>query len=191
MNHLISILMPTRNPYDGLHRALSSIKKTATNFSEVEICLRIDDDDTQRLSELPKLKEEFDVKEFIGPRGEGYNNMGGFLNDLAKIATGRWSWLFDDDAWIEGDWQGQLQSVPCHENDGPACTPEFYKLGESRYTNFPTCSPPGLILPTETIKRIDHKAPVDAQWLSVVQQLNWKVVCLSGVTYHHDGRIRG
>lgn len=191
MSKLISIVMPTRNPYEGLHRALSSIKNTASNFAEVEICLRIDDDDKQRLSELPKLKDEFDVKEFIGPRGEGYNNMGGFLNDLATIATGRWSWLFDDDAWVEGNWQGQLQNVPCHALEGPACIAEFYKLGHSDYSNFPTCSPPGLIMPTETIKRIDHKPPVDSQWLSIIQQMNWKVVCLCGVKYYHCGRIRG
>jgi len=99
--------MPTRNDYAMLVKALQSIKDTASDFSKVEILLRIDDDDKERIDRIPELEAQFNVKTFIGPRGSGYNNMCTFLDDLAKMATGKWSWLFDDDAYIEGDWQKQ------------------------------------------------------------------------------------
>jgi len=190
---LISVVMPTssrQHTHASLLRALGSLKDTSTDFGQVEILLRIDDDDPERVNAVPELVSEFGVKEFIGPRGEGYNNMGGFVNDLMTLATGKWSWLFDDDSWVSGNWQGALQAVPCDPQNGPACIAEFYHLGESQYTNFPTCSPPGLIMPTEAVKKLDSKNPVDCQWLSVIQQSNWKIICLPGVTYFHDGRIR-
>jgi glycosyltransferase involved in cell wall biosynthesis len=116
MNNLVSIIMPTssrQHTHESLVKALKSLKDTATDFSEVEILLRIDDDDPDRYLRVKDLEHEFGVRVFIGPRGEGYNNMGGFVNDLMTLATGRWSWLFDDDSWVEGNWQGALQAVPC------------------------------------------------------------------------------
>ncbi len=160
---LISVVMPTssrQHTHDSLVRALRSIKDTATDFSKIELCLRIDDDDKKRIDRIPELEGQFNVKSFIGPRFDGYNSMCVFLDDLAKIATGRWSWLFDDDAYIEGDWQKPLESIPCSD-DGPAVNAEFYCLGLSRYSNWPKCSPPGLIMPTSVIKRLQHRSPVD------------------------------
>jgi glycosyltransferase involved in cell wall biosynthesis len=187
---LVSVLMPTVNPIEGLAKALSSIKSTATRFDQVEILLRVDDDNKQRISELPQLEAEFGVKAFIGPRGAGYNDMRVFINDLAKLATGTWSWLFDDDAYIEGSWQGQLESIPCMGANGPAINSEFYVLGLSRYSNWPKCGPPGLIIPTAVAKALDHQSPVDDQWMSVALQNNWPIKLLKGVSYYQNGRIR-
>lgn len=187
---LISVLTPTINPIEGLRKALSSIKSTATRFDDVEILLRVDDDNKQRISELPELEREFGVKTFIGPRGAGYNDMRVFIDDLAKLATGTWCWLFDDDAYVDGNWQGQLESIPCMKENGPAVNAEYYCLGESRYSNWPKCGPPGLIMPTVVVKAIQHQSPVDDQWMSIALQNNWPIKLLSGVSYFHNGRIR-
>jgi len=186
---LISVLMPTINPIEGLRRALESIKKSATHFDAVQILLRVDDDNQQRISELPELEKEFGVTAFIGPRGRGYIEMGQFIDDLMTLAKGRWCWLFDDDAWVEGDWQTQLEKIESGEN-GPACNSEFYVLGQSHYSNWPNSGPPGLIMPTVICKKLKHSNPVDDQWLSVVRQNNWPVQLLKGVSYFHDGRVR-
>jgi hypothetical protein len=113
-----------------------------------------------------------------------------FLDDLARLATGRWSWLFDDDAWVEGNWQYQLEAVPFDADGGPALNAEFYHLGKSHYSNWPKCSPPGLIMPTEVIKRLEHRTPVDQQWFDVANQSNWRIKLLKDVTYYHEGRVR-
>lgn len=190
MSHLVSILMPTRNSHESLWKALQSIKDSATDFSQVQILLRMDDDDGERIKRIPELESQFNAKVVIGPRGVGYLNMGQFLDDLAAQATGRWSWLFDDDAHVDGPWQQQLSETECSAEGGPALNSEFYKLGESRYSNWPKVGPPGLIIPTAAAKTLQHRAPVDDQWLSVAQQLGWPIKLLKGVTYHHCGRAR-
>lgn len=190
MSKLVSIIMPTRTEQGGnIRKALASIKATATDFSAVEILLRIDDDDPRRLEEIPEL-EQFGAKAIIGPRGQGYNDMCKFVDDLALVATGRWSWLFDDDAWVEGPWQSQLAALECSGETGPACNAEFYQLGQSHYSNWPKCGPAGIIMPTDAIKGLVHSSPVDDQWLSIALSKNWEIRLLKDVTYFHEGRAR-
>lgn len=190
MSKTVSILMPTRSTQPGdIRRALTSLRDTASNYAAVEVLLRIDDDDAARLSEMTELEERFAARCVVGPRGIGYLNMGRFVDDVAALATGRWSWLFDDDAWVQGPWQAQLEAMSCDEN-GPAVNAEFYELGKSRYSNWPKCGPAGLIMPTPTIKQLRHTSPVDDQWLSVAVQRKWQIRLLKGVVYFHDGRAR-
>jgi hypothetical protein len=91
---------------------------------------------------------------------------------------------------VEGNWQYQLESIPFDENNGPAVAAEFYHLGESHYSNWPKCSPPGLIMPTGVIKRLEHRTPVDQQWLDVCNQSNWRIKLLKDVVYFHAGHVR-
>lgn len=187
---LVSILMPTRNPRDWLEKALSSIRATAKDNSQVEILLRVDDDDAERIGWIPELKEAYDVKVVIGPRGIGYQNMGGFVNDLVAIAQGKWCWLFDDDSWVEGDWQTPLNAIPCDPVNGPAVNAEIYKLGFTSYQNSPTGCCVGLLMPSATVKALNNWNPVDLQWLQLAMDRGWTVRQLPGVLYGHEGRPR-
>ncbi len=188
MTKLLSILMPTRGPHDGLIKALRSIKSTASDFSQIEILLRIDRDDDKRLELFPKLASEFGAVAAIGDRGRGYVDMGKFVDELVSVAKGRWCWLFDDDAWVQGKtWQQQIEESVVDPVNGPAFTSEKYQLGASLY---PGCGPVGLIVPTEFCKTIEHKNPVDDQWLNIIRSKGWTIKVLKGITYCHDGRPR-
>lgn len=192
MNKLISIFMPTRSASaDSLRTALASIRDTASNFSQVEILLRVDDDDSDRIAMLPGLEAVYGAKAVIGPRGVGYCDMGTFIDDLTKVATGQWAWLFDDDAYVEGNtWQQQLASIPCDGEHGPAVHAETYQLGPNKYPNDHQGGAVGLIVPMGLCRSIVHRNPVDQQWLDVIHQRGWCIQLLKDVTYCHDGRPR-
>ncbi len=190
MSKLISILMPTRNPAEGFLKALRSIKSTASDFSQIEVLLRIDRDDIARFELALKLANEFNIKIVVGERGSGYVNMGQFIDELVAIATGKWCWLFDDDAWVEGKgWQEWIAAQPCSIH-GPAINAQYYKLGHSIYPNGPKGGPVGLIVPTDFCKTLSHRNPVDEQWLSVIMARGWSIRQIPGITYCHDGRPR-
>ena len=179
--------MPTRTAtHKVLANAIYSIINTAAT-DDFEILLRLDDDDKDRWAVAADLVSGVG-KWVIGPRGAGYNDMGTFVNDLVSIADSYWCWLFDDDAWVEGDWYNPLSEVDCNPVMGPAVNPEFYILGESYYRNGE--NPPGMLMPTEFVRKLTHRAPVDQQWMDEVHRLGWNVQHLRGVNYFHDGRQR-
>lgn len=180
---LVSIIMPTINPEDMLRKALDSIKNTATDYSQVEVLLRVDDNNDGRIRILPDLKDEYGAKCVVGPRGSGYLNMGGFVDDLVGMANSKWCWLFDDDSWVEGDWQTTIQNAP-HD---VRLRPQIYQLGPSTYENGGCV---GISIPTALAKTIKHRNPVDQQWYNLTTALGWQERVMPGVTYFHDGRPR-
>lgn len=188
---LVSILMPTRTAvFSSLRRAVNSILETAgDNWEQVEILLRLDDDDIERVPvamELTKGTGKF----VVGPRGRGYLDMGVFVDDLVKVAKGKWCWLFDDDAWVQGDWFKQLSELRCDPHSGPAANAQNYQLGGSLYRNGPNGGPVGMLVPTAFCRTLHHQNPVDQQWLNEIMGRGWFIQQLLGVTYHHDGRKR-
>lgn len=189
---LVSLLTPTINPKDWLIKALDSIKSTCCDYSEIEILLRVDDNNASRIADLPELEARYGVKAIIGPRGAGYGNMGGIIDELLAIATGKWCWLFDDDAWLEGNtWQQQLREIPCDEVNGVGVFCEFYKLDPSIYDNKDGISPQGFIVPTAWAKRwTPSSTPIDACWFGGMKQTGAPVKLLKGMTFGHNGRAR-
>jgi hypothetical protein len=169
---------------------VASICENAAESKDFEILLRLDDDDTDRFKIAGILEKTYGVNYVVGPRGIGYTNMGAFVHDLVKIADSKWCWLFDDDAYVEGDWFTPLSKIVCDAKRGPAVNAEFYQLGGSLYPNGARGEPCGIIVPTEFCKEIPHKNPVDQQWIDETKHKGWIFTQLKGVTYHHDGRQR-
>jgi len=183
----VSIIMPTRSgSEESLRKAVSSILDApGTNKGEVEILLRVDSDDGARIllaQELTKGCGSF----WVGQRGSGYNNMGGFVDDLVKLADSKWCFLFDDDAYIEGPWFTELSRFNCD----CAVNAEHYYLGKSQYYNGALGGPVGLIIPTELARTLQSPFPADQVWLDVVMQKGWRCNQMHGVSYHHCGRAR-
>jgi hypothetical protein len=190
---LVSFLMPTRGGYDQLIRAVRSILCTAGDkAANVEILLRVDDDDKDRQKAARELEglQAMSVKTVIGPRGRGYDEMGTYINELVAVADSKWCWLFDDDAWVEGYWPDALDDIACDPKHGPAVNAEIYALGDSFYRNGARGGCVGLIMPTEFCKTLNHSGPVDMFWLGQVVENNWMIIQLPGVIYHHCGRER-
>ncbi len=193
MSRLITVLMPTRGPLQGLIQALNSIVKSCSDRSRVQILLKMDEDDQERTAIAKHLDREFNTQTIIGPRRTGYMSMGSFIDDLTPHATGQWCWLFDDDAWLTWDvtkpnWDDQLAKL---EPSNRMANAEFYKLGESLYENNEFGGPPGLIIPTTLAKELrPTKSPVDQTWLDAGLARGWKINLLKGVYYCHEGRPR-
>lgn len=183
---LCSFLMPTRTAtHDVLTNAVKSIVLNCPETCDLEILLRVDDDDAARIPFAQELVRGIG-KVVVGPRGRGYNEMGTFVQELVNVADSKFCWLFDDDAWVEGDWYSELIKAD------PATSyvnSQFYCLGESTYpcNGGEAC---GIIIPTEVARSMGPCLPVDRKWLEHVRSLRLSPFILTGVSYHHDGRAR-
>jgi len=179
--------MPTRSgSHDSLRKAARSILDApGTNPDDLEILMRLDDDDPARLPVAEELTNGHGTV-VVGPRGAGYNDMGTFVNELLKVADSKWAWLFDDDAYVEGNWYSELSRFNCD----CAVNSQHYCLGPSTYENGAKGGPVGIIIPTELARTIGLAYPVDQVWLEVVMQKGWRCNQMRGVNYHHCGRAR-
>lgn len=179
--------MPTRTGTGDLKKAVQSI---AGNGEDFEILLRVDDDDRPRQELAASLAQSLPIRIVTGPRGKGYNSMPTFIRELVDVADSQWCWLFDDDAWVEGDWYSPLSNIECDDAKGPAINAEFYSLGTSIYRNTVHGEPCGVIAPTTFVRSFEQPLPVDQGWVDEARKRGWLFWQLEGVFYHHDGRAR-
>ncbi len=105
---MISVLIPSyRNP-TGLADCLASILRTVSDTRNIEILIRIDNDDPKSLEY--KCLEEFNKRAFnpnwnikfieSKVKERGYENLHLFVNELASQANGDWLMLLTDDSII-------------------------------------------------------------------------------------------
>jgi len=104
---LISFLMPTRKRTKHLCTLLDSLIVTAKDINQVEVLLRMDNDDeesklfwkvTENKQFNKKYKGVLSIKIIVGDRGDGYVNFCMFDNELARISSGKWVCYLNDDA---------------------------------------------------------------------------------------------
>lgn len=98
---LVSIMLPTRGRPSHLLAAIDSAVSLATDHTNIEWLLKIDDDDIPTIKAVEELHRAFpslNLKWVVSPRGDGYFAMHHWINDLANRATGDWLFLFNDDA---------------------------------------------------------------------------------------------
>jgi len=99
---LVSILIPSRKRFDLLKTSINSIIQRATHPLKIEILVRLDIDDIESIKRIPELNELTpNFKVIIGPQLNGYKSVHNFYNELGKIATGKFYWLWNDDALLE------------------------------------------------------------------------------------------
>lgn len=158
---ICSVLIPTRKRVGRLLKSIESIKATSSE-DNVEICLRVDSDDIQTLSDLPCiLSSHKNVRVIIGPR-LGYGRLHDYYNELCRIVESDWFIVLNDDITIEGEgWDERLRQIPMSR----LAIPEFYKLGGSGYTDF-GCAYVCPIVPIgEFWKHGQMGPPVDVWWM--------------------------
>lgn len=183
MTPICSCLIPSRRRSTQLAKTIISIR-TASFFEDVEILIRIDDDDGLMAFLIPTF-EQWGVRFVIGPRYKGYESHGVFYDELAKAASAPWVALFNDDTIIEGaDWVQQLRELPTH---GLIVQPEFSKLGGSTYQHAEgQCVP---FLPNGCWKQYGMDAipfQPDTNLHKLLESNGWKTHFLKGVTIHHQ-----
>ncbi len=85
---------------------MGSLLEHAADKKCCEFLLRVDDDDEDTL-ELVRAIERSNpwvpIKKIIGKRGNGYGDFHIWINELAKIATGDWLLLWNDDIVMKTD----------------------------------------------------------------------------------------
>lgn len=99
---LLSVLLPTRGRPEKLKAAVASCFDTADDPANVEVRIRVDDDDEATVGTAFALEREYGLHRVRvgskGPRGNGYLDIHLWLGELAKAACGDWLLLFNDDA---------------------------------------------------------------------------------------------
>ena len=89
----ISVLLPTRKRIDRLDRALNSLYGLCDRRDQVEVVLRIDDDDHETRKYLTERGETF----IVGPRMRGYASLPHFMNQCAERSSGDVLLMCNDD----------------------------------------------------------------------------------------------
>ena len=130
---ICAIMLPTRARPDRLHTTIRSVLETVSDLNEIEILLRLDDDDEVMLTRLAEFEAYPRMRIIIGNRENGYASLGDFYNELALATKATWLWVMNDDATITGKgWDEKLKAVP---TTGFIVQPWLHQLGASKYYN--------------------------------------------------------
>jgi hypothetical protein len=152
---MISVLIPSRGRFDSLLKTVGSFCAQAIT-RDFEVLIKLDSDDHEsirRLGELDNFGPSIHV--VVGPRLRGYFDLNKFYNCLAALSSGRWLFLFNDDArMVTTGWDlilnGRADSArpvfiwPHTEWDYPAHGPnrlaDLAIYAESKHYDFPIIS---------------------------------------------------
>ena len=105
----ISICIPTRDRFELVSEAIESALSNARFPNQIEILLRVDEDDKKFLSQKSSLPYKNNVRIITGPRHSGYRSLDIFHNELARASKGEWLFLLGDDCQITTDaWDEQI-----------------------------------------------------------------------------------
>jgi hypothetical protein len=186
---LCSVLIPSRARAERLRKTIRSIRSTSDS-ARVEILVRFDDDDAGSLALIPEL-EGGGIRVIVGPRGQGYQDLHLFYDELARAANGAWIFIMNDDATVEQrgtPWDEQLARLPL---EGFVVHPEVHQLGGSVYLN--DAAGPFPIVPNYSWERLgcrfinDPTGNCAGAWFDqLVWSLGWRWHFLAGVTFNHQ-----
>lgn len=182
---IVSFLCPSRARPQRLAKTIDSIFDTATVPGDVEVLVKLDDDDPM-LAEYQPVVGRSGVKAVTSPRENGYSSLAKFYTELAQRARGEWIWIMNDDAYLVGEgWDVQLAALP---TDGIIVQPQIYQLGLGAY---PECEGGAFpVVPRVVWERFGHAAaqePIDT-WLDQLLRFEhgWTTRFLAGITVVHD-----
>lgn len=185
---LCSVLIASRKRPDGLHKSIQSLYDTAKpeNF---EVLVRLDDDDDKTLDRLSEFEHYGNVRILIGPHLNGRESTGTFLNELARLASGDWIYITNDDMLMLGSgWDEQLKAVP---KSGYVVHPEFYWLGDTLHGSG-SCGVIAPFVPNKCweqygLSEIGGGGSAD-DWLTefLVNTKGWQPWLLKGITCKHE-----
>jgi len=118
---LVSILLPTRGRPQWLRESIDSLYSLAQDKSCMEFILKVDDDDKETIETARQLSEILPLKFIISSKGAGYFDMHHWVNDMSKLATGDWLFLFNDDAVMQTErWDDLLLNFDIMTKSDPS-----------------------------------------------------------------------
>ena len=92
----VSVLCPTRARPELLKASIESLDWRANNPGMVEYLLAVDPDD-----DLPELAHPKRTRVILAPTRFGYGRLECYYNMLAEQASGKWLFLWNDDALMQ------------------------------------------------------------------------------------------
>lgn len=99
---LVSILIPSRGRLELLNAAIKSVIDTAKNLKQIEIIIRLDNDDIKCLEKIRSLPfNKVDIVIVVGNRYGGYANLHFYVNEMCAISKGDFLFLFNDNCKIQ------------------------------------------------------------------------------------------
>jgi len=175
----ISFLIPTRKRIKYLCKALNSMIVNVKNIKQVEVLIRIDNDDeeskefwkvTNDNQFTAKYKNELDIKIIVGGRGDGFPDLCIYWNELSRIAIGKWVNFWTDDVLMRTkDYDVILDAI----NDDKVLLPHCNK---ERPWSYP-------FVPTQFIACVNFTTGIqDAYWnivaieLGIIQNVSINVI---------------
>lgn len=189
---LCSVLIPSRGRPDRLRRTLQSIRDTSS-ATDVEILVRLDDDDRPSLDSVDQLIREHRALVLVGSRRRGYDSLGEFYGELAQVARGEWIWIMNDDAHVtgptadtSGTWDADLRTIP---TTGKIVQPECYQLNQSKYWSSEGGAFP--IVPNRCWERLGEVLFGGPSWDTWLDQMlrarnGWTTRFLPGISVVHE-----
>jgi hypothetical protein len=90
---------------------LNSINDTVNDHNNIEILIKIDDDDTDTIEFIDSYRSNlrYDIKTVVSNRGNGYADLHLSYDSLCKISSGRFLFLWNDDAkMLTQHWDDEL-----------------------------------------------------------------------------------
>ncbi len=177
---LASFLLPTRKRFPKLMRAVMSIRDTASEKDNYEICLRVHSDDGLTIDRLNEILGIGNVRVHIGPPLAYAHNVSAF-DEACRIATGSWIAFFNDDCVMEGHgWDSQLLNLP----ERTIAIPETHRLGKSTYLRDRHI--PFFFMPAYSWGTRNFPSGGDAGLWDFYEKQGWNVHWLSGIAVWHD-----
>jgi hypothetical protein len=118
---LVSVMVPSRGRVAHLAKSIDSLRNLATDPKRFEVLVWADDDDQPTMDFVYSPGFIYPsgplTKALIGPRGRGYADLHSFYNRLCGIASGRFLFLWNDDA--EMTTTGWDAEIAKHDNGKP------------------------------------------------------------------------
>ena len=96
--------MPTRLRPNQVSNCIDNIISKVSNIENLEILLRMDEDDTETIDFLKEKYHKYlnrYIKIYVGERKKGYEDLSNFFYELFEISTGEWMFCFNDDLMFE------------------------------------------------------------------------------------------
>lgn len=110
MNKICSVLIPSRKRYEYLYASVEKLINTASNPENIEILIRIDNDDKDTISKIATFPKDWNIMWVVGNRYDGYKDLHIMFDELCRLSTGEFYWLWNDDVIVKSDgWDDVLR----------------------------------------------------------------------------------
>lgn len=108
---MISFLLPTRKRPGMAKMSIDSILNNVDDWDEIEIVIATDKDDKSSSEQIKEHLTNRSFNNFIlldDFEKQGYEKLYVYYNELSKVATKKWLWLWNDDAKLHSKNPNQI-----------------------------------------------------------------------------------